>query len=310
MADEIVYAGIGDLTTAEVLSTKYLLLLADRNALPAHPAIQLGYQGDVAGRGSNVIKVPHIGIFGYDIMATGTEGAATANTALTDGSSTITVVQKDKVYEYSDLARMIDATGIVRPDVFAVDAVVSASATLLDMLANLMDNFSSTTGSTGVDATFANFLDAITALEVAKVVGPYLAVLHPTQWGDIRKDVAASTGGAIQWNTGSQALLDQMKGLGSKGKFLDVDVFTTTRVPSANAGADRGGGMFGAGAIVWADGTQAADWNDPNRLTLADKVIFERIRTGRAGLNALLSRRFAGMSEGLDAAGVSIITDL
>lgn len=309
MANEIVYAGIGDLSTVEVLSTKYLLLLADRNALPNHPAITLGYQGDVAGKGSSVIKVPHAGIFGYDILATGTEGSDTANTALTDGSSTITVVQKDKVYEYSDLVRMIDATGIVRPDVFAVDAVVSAGATMLDMLANLVDNFSATVGTTTVDATIRNFLDAITTLEIAKVVGPYLSILHPVQWGDIRADVATASGGAIQFNSGNEALLNGMKGLGYKGRYLDVDVFTTTRVPTANAAADRAGGMFGAGATVWADGTQAMDMADSNRMVLADKVIFERIRSGRAGLTALLSRKFVGMSEGLDAAGVSVITD-
>ena len=94
-----------------------------------------------------------------------------------------------------------------------------------------------------------------------------------------------------------------------KGRYLAVDVFTTTRVPTANAAADRAGGMFGAGATVWADGTQAMDMADSNRMVLADKVIFERIRSGRAGLTALLSRKFVGMSEGLDAAGVSVITD-
>ena len=309
MANEIVISGLGDLTLAEVLSTKFLLLLEDRNALPAHPAIQLGYQGDIAARGSNVIKVPHVGIFGYDILATGTEGSATGNTALSDGSSTLTVVQKDKEYEASDLVRMIDATGLIRQDVFAVDAVVSVGATMLDMVANLVDNFSATVGASGVNATVRNFLDLITTLEVAKVVGPYLFMGHPVQWGDIRADVATASGGAIQWNTeGNANLLNGMKGLGYKGKYLDVDVFTTTRVPTANGGADRAGGMFGAGAIIWADGTIPME-SDPNQMVVADKILFERIRSGRAGLTGYASRKFLGFSEGLDAAGASLITD-
>lgn len=308
MAGEILYAGIADQVTAEALSGKYILLLADRNAIPAHPAIAAGYQGDVAGRGSNTIKVPHIGLFGYDQLAAGTEGTATGNTALTDGSSTITVGQRDKIYEASDMTRMVDANGLIKPDTMAVDAVVSAGATMLSMLANLVDGFSAQVGTSGADATAANFLDLITTLEVAGVVGPYLFVGHPTQWGDIRKDVGTAIGGAIQWNAGSQAILDGMKGLGYQGNYLGADVFTTKHVPTINAGADRGGGMFGAGAIVWADGTIPTD-ADPNQLIIADKLLFERVRAGKAGLTAWLSRMMIGMSVGLDAAGATLQSD-
>ena len=308
MANEILFTGLGDLMLAEVLSGKYLMLLADRNALPSHPAIAAGYQKDCAGSGSNVFKVPHVGIFGYDILATGTEGSDTANTAFSDSSSTLTVVQKDKVYQASDLSRMVDANGVIRQDMFALDAVVSAGATALDMVANLVDNFSATVGSSGVNMTAANYLECIATLEIAQVVGPYLAILHPRQWADVRNDVATASGGAIQWNAGSQDLLDRMKGLGAQGKYMDVDVFTTTRVPTANAGADRAGGMFGAGAIIWADGTIPSDM-DSNQMVLADKILFERIREGRAGLTSYLTRKFMGFSEGLDPAGVSLITD-
>jgi hypothetical protein len=306
VADEIVLGSIGDLSTTEVLGGDYLLLLADRNALPNHPALM--YVGDVAGRGSNVIKVPHIGLFGYDLAATGTEGVDVANTALTDSSSTVTVVQKSKVYQASDAARIIDAQGLIRMDTFAVDAVATSGATLLSMIANLVDNFATTVGTTTVDATFANFLECIATLEIAKVQGPYLGMFHPRQWADIRADVATASGGAIQFNAGSQALLDAMKGLGLQGSFCGVDVFTTTHVPTANGGADRAGGMFGRGAILWADGTVPVE-SDPNQMILADKVLFERIRSGRAGLTAYATHRYVGAAEGIDLAGVSLITD-
>ena len=39
MANEIVYSGIGDLTVAAALSNQVLLMLADRAALPNHPAL-------------------------------------------------------------------------------------------------------------------------------------------------------------------------------------------------------------------------------------------------------------------------------
>lgn len=309
MANEVLYAGIADLTTVEALSSRFLLLAADRNALPAHPAILKGYMRDMAGAGSQVLKVPHVGIYGYDKLQTGAEGVDTGNTALSDGSSTLSVVQKDKVYEYSDLVRMLDSTGIIRPDVFAVDAVASASVTMRDMLANLVDNFSSTVGATGVNATLANWIDAITTLTIAAAEGDYLGVLHPVQAGDIMKDAALASGGAVQFNPGVQALLEKMMSLGYKGRLLGVDMFTTLSVPTANAGADRAGGMFGAGAIIWADGTIPVDTSDSNQMVLADKVLFERIRNGRGGTTGYLSRKYIGMSEGLDAFGCSIITD-
>ena len=305
MAGEILYAGIADLTQSEALSTEFLLLLADRNALPNHPSIL--YVGDISGQNSAVIKVPHIGLLGYNLMASTGDGSAVANTALTDGSTSVTVGRYSKSYEASDMAR-ITAGSRINPQTMALDAVVSGSATLAALVADVIDGFTATQGSTGVNATFQNYLDSITTLEIAKVGGPYLCELHPVQWGDIRSDVAGSANGAIQWNQGSQALLDGMKGIGYQGVFLGVDVYTTTHVPTANAGADRAGGMWGRGGVLWADGSVPLE-GDPNQLVIANKVLFERDRTAKAGLTAYVSHRYLGVAKGIDACGVSIITD-
>lgn len=316
MAGEILYAGLGNLTTVEVLSGKILLLLADRNGLPGHPAIRAGYQGDVAKRGSTTLSVPHVGIYGYDLQATGAEGVASANTPLSDGNSTINVVIKDKVYEAGDVARIIDATGVVNSDTFAVDAVVTASATRLSMLANLTDGFTATVTNSGVAMTLRNFLDAKATLTLAAVQGPYLADLYPTQWSNVVADLALAGGGAINYHPGNAELMDKMTGLGFQGQLFGVDVWTAKAVPTANAGADSAGGMFGAGAIIWADGTMVADPGDSNQVVLggeaggvAMSLLYERIRNGRAGLTAWRQAQLIGMSIGINAAGVSIIND-
>lgn len=308
MADEVVLSSAGDLVVAAALSNKFLLLLADRNALPAHPAIVAGYAGSVSGRGSAVLKVSHAGLMGYDLLVSGTDGSSVANTALTDGSSTITVTPWVKVYERSDLMAGLRGD-LLGQDMFALDAAVSASATQLSAVANLVDNFSTTVGSTGVNASFANFLEAIALLEIAKVQGPYLGILHPRQWADIRADVATASGGAIQFNAGSQAVIDRMKGLGSQGVFCGVDVWTSAHVPTANAGADRAGGIFGAGAIVWADMEIPVEPSLDAIALGGGKVLFERDRTARSNLTAWVSTMYFGASEGIDAAGVSVITD-
>jgi len=306
MADEILYAGLGDLTLAETLSAAIVLLLADRVALPNHEA--LIYAGDLADTGSKVTKIRELGLMGYDGAAATSEGTAVANTALTDGSVQLTIARYSKRYERGDIARLVDADGLLSPEMFAQDAVVTSALHLTDLLANLVDNFSTTTGASGVDATPENFLDACTALEIAKVMPPYMAVLHPVQWGDIRKDLLLASGGAIQWSAAAQEA-QRIRGTGYQGQLGGVDLFTTTRVPTANAGADRAGGIFGRGALAWADATPKTDLPAPWQQVFGNKVLFELQRTASSGLTAFVMHIFLAASEVLDACGVSIITD-
>lgn len=309
-ANTVVISGFGDGLVTETAAAQFLLLLADRNALPNHPALM--WVKNVAGSGSNVVKVPHFGLMGYDLLAASTEGDDTANTALTDGSTSITVVERVKIYEASDISRMVDANGVLRADTLAMDALVTASADLRYLAANVIDGFTAQVSTSGIDATFADFLDMTTTLSIAKVQGPYLAMLHPRQWGDILLDMATVSGGAIQWNAGVQAVIDAMKGLGAQGTLAGVDVFTTSDVPTANAGADRAGGMWGRGGLLWASGTPLVE--DPiNQTLLAPRpelaVLFERIRAGKAQRTAYATKTAVGVSMGIDACGVSLITD-
>lgn len=306
MAGEILYAGLADLRTAEALSAEYLLLLADRNSLPAHPS--LVYAGDAMGRGSVVLKVPEIGLMGYDLLSAVGDGSAVSNTSLTDGSATITVARYSKSYEASDLARLSDpANGMINPQAFAMDAIQSQANTLTSLVCNVTDDFTSYVGTSGSDLSVANFLAAIQTLEVAKVPGPYLCILHPQQVGDLRSAIAASTSGTIQWLPASQEQI-QVLGGGYRGQWMGVDIFSSAYVPTKNAGADYGGGMFGRGGVVWADSTVEAD--GVMQIVVGNKVLFERDRTAKNGLTAYVSHAYMGVSKGIDAAGVSIITDL
>ena len=306
MANEIIYTGIGDLTLAAALSAEYILLAADRNALQNHPALM--YVGDIGvGGHSDTIKVPTIGLMGYDILASTGDGTAVANSALSDGSVTVAVGRYSKAYEASDLARATAGAGGLSTQVFAMDALISGALTLTSLVANLLDNFATVVGTTGVDMTTANFLDAISALEIAKTPGPFLAVLHPVQFGDLRKDLALTAAGAVQYMPATAALI-AARGTGFQGTLAGVDIVTSSYVPTMNASADRGGGMFGKGAILWADGTLAAD-GSADQMVIGGKVLFERDRTAKSGLTAYVTHRYLGVVEGIDAFGVTIQTD-
>lgn len=301
MANEILFAGIGDLTLAETLSSEFLLLIADRRSLPMHPALAAGYKGQVTQ--SNVIKVSHVGLMGYDLVASTGDGSAAANTALTDGSSTITVAKYSKVYEASDLARMV-AGGTINPALFAQDAVQATSSRLTDLIANVADGFTATGGVSGADLTAADIVAALGAAEVANMTGPFMGVLHGQQWADLMSDLGTAVGGALQFQAATADLV-ALRGEAYKGSWLGVDWFLSNRVPTD--GTDRKGAIFGPGGIVWADGAPPID-NPAEQMLIGGKIMFERDRNAAAGLTKFVQHAYLGVSLGIQN-GITIGSD-
>ncbi len=300
MADEIVPSGIGDLIAGEVMAAEFLMLLAARgDSVLTHPALFHATAPDLR---STVVRVPHLGLMGYDILAATTPGSEVANTALTDASTDVTIASRAKVYSADDLARFI-AGGLLDAQMFARDAVISISQTLVNLIANVTDDFTATAGTSGVNATWDDVVDAKTTLGIANAEGEMLGLLHPRQWGDLDTDAlsmgvlpAQSMGGVI------------MQGLGSyKGRYLGIDFFTSTRVPTANGGADRAGGIFTRGGVAWAD-AQMPPEADPNIVDLG-RGRFERDRKGTFLETSYVTSWHAGVAQAIDAAGVSLITD-
>lgn len=301
MANEIKLSGIGDLGTAEVLSTKWLLLLANRSVIMDHEA--LIYAGSVVGSGSGVVKIPQIGLGGFNLLAVdASENTTVANTALTDGSGTVTVQRYAKIYSATDLARLTDANGLLSLESFAMDGFMSAQLTVSSLIANLMDNFSNGVGSSGVDTDLATFIAAQSALEARNVSGDFLSLLHSAQWGHLKEELALVSGGAIQFAEPTQGQINAT-GPGFKGRLLGTDVVVNNFVPLS--GSDRVGGMFGRGAIAWADGAPPVD--DPtNQRAMGQGVMFERGREVRESETLMVTTMYYGVTEQIDDAGESI----
>ena len=305
MAGEILYSGLGDLRLAETLSTQFMLLLADRNWLGNHPA--LFDAGDVSGTGSTVVKIPQIGLDGYDAAASAAESGNSANVALTDTSTTVTVARQTLARETSGLAQITDP-GFLTSPTWANDAFGAMNARMTNMITALMSGFSSSIGSTGVNLSVANFLAAKATLAVNNALDSTpLAILSSVQMADLMAELATTSGGAVQFLQATADLV-QARGIGFQGQFLGVDLFSSNRVPTANAGADFAGGMFTRGAVVTAFGTPFVE--DPTQqVAIAGRILFERDRTARTDLTAYVSHFYYGVAEGQDLRGVAIVTD-
>lgn len=305
MALEILFAGVANLTIAAALSTEFLMLAADRNALPNHPA--LFYAGDLFGTGSNTKKVFHAGIMGYDLPAQVADGAKVANTAFSTGSSTVAVARIAKAYSASDLAQFTDATGLLNAQQFAADAMKSQQLHLTSQIAALMSGFSTTVNNTGVALAIAHVLSGLSKLEVGYKSGipegAAMGVLHTVHAGHFRTALATASGGAIQWSVPAEQLV--LKGTGYRGRYLGVDWFASGYNPYMNGTTDYGSGIFVRGAVIWADMSVRAESMD--QLNIGGKVLFERARDAQAGVTGYVNAGFRGAVEGIDAFGVTLI---
>jgi len=298
MANEVVISGFGDGIASEILSGEVTRLLAARGAgdILSHPALQyVPWSG-----ASNVVKVSEFGLDAYDLMASTTDGTAVGNTAFTDSSTSITVGQYSKSYEFSDLAL---ASSQLSDNMFVADAVITFNETLMNLVAALGSGFSQSVGSTGVNMTLQNFRDAIATLEAANAHGQKLAILHPTQWADLQASIGASTGVFEHRADLQGALADAGQ---YKGQVLGVDVFVTTHVPTANSDADRAGMMIAPGAVKWTDKVFRPSKDD---LLYAGSLVVREDIDNKAATRSYVSHCFLGVAEGLDLAGVGIITD-
>jgi hypothetical protein len=128
----------------------------------------------------------------------------------------------------------------------------------------LFAGFSIAVGATTVNISLSNLLDAIYNLEVndAAGLGSIVAVLHPRQTADLRTELEADAA-SIYTNTSPNSLSKAMAGY--FGSWFGIDIFQTTNVPTANAGADRAGGIFirdyALGLVQkWAARVEAMRW--------------------------------------------------
>ncbi len=305
MANEVTYASLADMRLAAVLNQEIQLKLADRFSLWGHPSIV--YVGSASGSGSSTIKTSIVSLDGVDRMAAVADGSSVSNTALPNTSASITIARQALQRSVTDLASITDSQG-VGLNRLVEDMVGAASMRFQEMIANITDDFSSVVGTTTVDLTVDDFFSAQFTLMNASNSGVPICLLHPVQVTDFINSLRGESG-AMAMKQDAQAML-AFKNAGYQGNFNGIDIFASSLVPTANAGADSAGGMWVPGAIGYADGTPAAIVASGGLVVPAGtKLYVEFERDASGAVTKIVGNYFCGVGELQDGMGVGLTSD-
>jgi len=248
---------------------------------------------------SGPITATHIGLGGRDALAERTPGTEIANTALTDGSTDVTIAPYGKVYALDDMANWM-TEGRLSTQLFAQDAAMSVNQKMISLIANIGDGFAADEGSG--DLTWDVMRAAKAALAVAKAddTNGLMAILHPYQWADLEADtMGLGVAPAVYLASAINAPLG-----GYKGRFMGIDIFVSSHVP-----LDTGnykGCLISKGAII------AAQAQYPTTVGFdaisAGPMRFALDRRESYAETKIVTHALMGASLGIDAAGCTIVS--
>lgn len=232
-------------TTTTYNDTVYSAIIADMvlDALMATVVTPpLLKQFDLSSQPSLSVDVPKADKFTAASVAEGTE---LANTALTTAKVTGTASEVGIMATVTDVLEVSD---IPAAHGARLRQLGRAIADKIDVdITALFASFSNTVGTTTVDLSLANILEAIYTLEAANAPKPYVGVLHPVQISDMRTALETNANSPFQ-SQGIRAGTNELgpAGNGYAGEWFGLPIYFSTNVPTANAAADRAGGIFSA----------------------------------------------------------------
>ena len=264
------------------------------------------FAGDVAGIGSDVIAMRYSSLDGYTPMAATADGTEIANSNLTNATANITVARQGLRYDLTDLASMTGFGSDI--DVFRLAESMRGAfeAQFMTLLCATFTGFSTSAGTSGVDMSVDDFMDAIYFLELANNPHDLACVLHPRQVADLQASIRNETGNAIAFDPAGQDIL-RMVGQGLIGSFLGVDIHKSSYCPLN--GGNREGAMFSRGALAYAQGTPQPLAVGGQIRPAGTPVLVELQRDASLSLTEIVGTAYCGVAIVEDARGVLISTD-
>jgi len=162
----------------------------------------------------------------------------TTSQALSTSKIAITATEKIALTTITDLALESSKEDVARESGKELGLAMAAKIDA-DVMA-LFAGLNSSVGTSGVNCSYQNVLDAVKLLSAVNAPSPYLLVLHPQQWYDLLTETSspltASTGyGRMAEEVGYNYFVAQVYG---------TQVVVHPSVPLANQSADRAGALL------------------------------------------------------------------
>lgn len=221
-----------------------------------------------------------------------TDGTAMSNTGINPTSITGTAAAVGRTSDVTDQS----ATGSLLDVAESAGNFARALTNKMEVdITALYASFSTVVGTSGAAITIGNWQTATHKLELADEDNNIVSVIHPVQGNDLRGAVVAASGGVFSNPQEFKGGLIADVNMGAvKGSLLGVPISFSTTVPTANAGADRAGGMFSAGrALIFL-------WKWAPRV--------ETLRAPKLPGTTVAVTACYAVFEVFDAAGVALIT--
>ena len=183
-------------------------------------------------------------------------------------------------------------------------------ATWMGLLATTVQSAAADYGSSGVDMSFDDYLDAIAYFRTLDgFMGPLFGLLHGQQLVDLGNSMRAEP--SYQYPAQSDEY-KRIHGPGAQFELLGASIYQSNRI--ASSGGNRHGAFFGAGAMAWAiAGTQKLmeHIEDPDKAQVIPELglAVERSSSGNGGLGYVDGNVFVGMDINDDSQLRGMVTD-
>lgn len=281
--------------------------LQDRLAMEQLGWVQL--VGDVAGTGSDVLRITDIGDLGYARPFTelANETSTITPSPFLTGYSTVTVGMYGLSHDATYFSQILTREGAVTLDSIKREVPKSVSATVRSLVATKIAAFGTNVGDTSSELGPNDFLDLGAAFRAnlgAYEYGVPACMVHPQQVEQairgFRNDPAYQKDvrefqemAALRTREQSSQLYRNFMGLG-------MDLAASDDVSTTGGGYDGGAWSFGGIAMARAStaGLVTANPNGTMYVPEAGLVIEEAPETGRTGTRRYYARLFIGVDSG------------
>lgn len=309
MANEITYSGLetNGGRVAEVLAALVHENLYDKSALRPYMTFFPSWMG------SDTLAIP-TATHGLAMSAASSETSGGAsNSALSTGEVNLQIARYLAIRQMTDLFAITSPDGPIDVDYVVTKLAEALDLTLTDLLVSLFASVSGSSGTSGVDLTVDDFLDAKYQLNVNNNSEALVAVLHGVQVNDLEESIRGESGPA-QYKADFQNAIGSQVGFGPKFTFAGVEVIQSDSVPLVNTNADRGGCMFSRSAFAYTLGDVPRilqqQMVDPADVFLqTPEMWIERVRDASNGMTSAIINAYPAVAEMEDLRAQRIVTD-